>query len=159
MSDQALREHVLYLLKGGGAHLNFEQAIADLPEDLRDDMRAAAVRLAQSIDYRSAGTVEYLYDPSRGEYYFLEMNTRLQVEHPVTEAITGIDLVEWQLRIARGEPLTLAQTDVRFDGHAIEVRIAAENPAENFRPETGRITRRRPCHYRYRAPTDSRKCP
>ncbi|KEJ93728.1 3-methylcrotonyl-CoA carboxylase alpha subunit/geranyl-CoA carboxylase alpha subunit [Pseudosulfitobacter pseudonitzschiae] len=117
-----------------------EAPAADLPEDLRDDMRAAAVRLAQSIDYRSAGTVEYLYDPSRGEYYFLEMNTRLQVEHPVTEAITGIDLVEWQLRIARGEPLTLAQTDVRFDGHAIEVRIAAENPAENFRPETGRIT-------------------
>ncbi|MEP4483064.1 MAG: biotin/lipoyl-containing protein, partial [Alphaproteobacteria bacterium] len=117
-----------------------EAPAADLPDDLRDDMRAAAVRLAQSIDYRSAGTVEYLYDPSRGEYYFLEMNTRLQVEHPVTEAITGIDLVEWQLRIARGEPLTLAQTDVRFDGHAIEVRIAAENPAENFRPETGRIT-------------------
>ena len=111
-----------------------------LPPSLRDDMRAAAVRLARAIGYRSAGTVEYLYDPERGEYYFLEMNTRLQVEHPVTEAITGIDLVEWQLRIARGEALDLAQSDVRLDGHAIEIRVAAENPAENFRPETGRIT-------------------
>lgn len=117
-----------------------EAPAADLLDALRDDMRAAAVRLAQSIGYRSAGTVEYLYDPARGEYYFLEMNTRLQVEHPVTEAITGIDLVEWQLRIARGEALSLAQSDVRFNGHAIEIRIAAENPAENFRPETGQIT-------------------
>ncbi|MEP9357070.1 biotin carboxylase N-terminal domain-containing protein [Xanthobacter sp. KR7-65] len=117
-----------------------EAPAADLPEALRTDMRAAAVRLAQAIGYRSAGTVEYLYDPASGDYYFLEMNTRLQVEHPVTEAITGIDLVEWQLRIARGEALTLAQSDIRFDGHAIEIRIAAENPAENFRPETGRIT-------------------
>lgn len=117
-----------------------EAPAADLPEAVRDDMRAAAVRLAQAIGYRSAGTVEYLYDPERGEYYFLEMNTRLQVEHPVTEAITGIDLVEWQLRIARGEPLALTQSDVQFDGHAIEIRIAAENPAENFRPETGQIS-------------------
>lgn len=117
-----------------------EAPAADLPDTVRDDMRAAAVRLAQAINYRSAGTVEYLYDPARGEYYFLEMNTRLQVEHPVTEAITGIDLVEWQLRIARGEALTLAQSDVQFNGHAIEVRIAAENPAENFRPETGQIS-------------------
>ena len=117
-----------------------EAPAADLPEAMRDDMRMAAVRLAQSIAYRSAGTVEYLYDPARGEYYFLEMNTRLQVEHPVTEAITGVDLVEWQLRIARGEALTLAQSDVQFDGHAIEVRVAAENPSENFLPETGQIT-------------------
>ncbi len=117
-----------------------EAPAADLPEALRDEMRAASVRLAQAIGYRSAGTVEYLYDSERCEYYFLEMNTRLQVEHPVTEAITGIDLVEWQLRIARGETLTLAQSDVPLNGHAIEVRIAAENPAENFRPETGKIT-------------------
>ena len=117
-----------------------EAPAADLPDALRDEMRAASVRLAQAIGYRSAGTVEYLYDSERCEYYFLEMNTRLQVEHPVTEAITGIDLVEWQLRIARGETLTLAQSDVQFNGHAIEVRIAAENPAENFRPETGKIT-------------------
>ncbi|KZY03882.1 acetyl/propionyl-CoA carboxylase subuit alpha [Sulfitobacter sp. HI0076] len=117
-----------------------EAPAADLPEALRDEMRAASVRLAQAIGYRSAGTVEYLYDPERGEYYFLEMNTRLQVEHPVTEAITGIDLVEWQLRIARGEPLALTQSDVQFEGHGIEIRIAAENPGENFRPETGEIT-------------------
>ena len=117
-----------------------EAPAADLPDTVRDDMRAAAVRLAQAINYRSAGTVEYLYDPARGEYYFLEMNTRLQVEHPVTEAITGIDLVEWQLRIALREALSLTQSDVQFNGHAIEVRIAAENPAENFRPETGQIT-------------------
>lgn len=117
-----------------------EAPAADLPDAMRDDMLSAAVRLAQSIGYRSLGTVEYLYDPVRGEYYFLEMNTRLQVEHPVTEAITGIDLVEWQLRIARGEALSFAQSDVQFDGHAIEIRIAAENPAENFRPETGQIT-------------------
>ena len=117
-----------------------EAPAADLPDALRDDMRAAAVRLAQSIGYRSVGTVEYLYDPAGGKYYFLEMNTRLQVEHPVTEAITGLDLVEWQLRIARGEVLLLGQSDIRFHGHAIEVRIAAENPAENFRPETGQIT-------------------
>ncbi|MGR3547931.1 MAG: acetyl/propionyl/methylcrotonyl-CoA carboxylase subunit alpha [Roseovarius sp.] len=117
-----------------------EAPAPDLPDDLREDMRAAAVRLAQAIGYRSAGTVEYLYDPERAEYYFLEMNTRLQVEHPVTEAITGIDLVEWQLRIARDEALGFAQSDLRFDGHAIEVRIAAENPAENYRPETGTIT-------------------
>lgn len=117
-----------------------EAPAPDLPDDLRDDMRTAAVRLAQAIRYRSAGTVEYLYDPERAEYYFLEMNTRLQVEHPVTEAVTGIDLVEWQLRIARGEAVGFGQSDLRFDGHAIEVRIAAEDPARNFQPETGTIT-------------------
>ena len=117
-----------------------EAPAPDLPADLREHMRAAAVRLAQAIAYRSAGTVEYLYDPERREYYFLEMNTRLQVEHPVTEAITGIDLVEWQLRVARGERLAFRQPDMQFDGHAIEIRIAAEDPARNFQPETGTIT-------------------
>lgn len=111
-----------------------------IPDVLRSAMHGAAVQLARAICYRSAGTVEYLYDPARAEFYFLEMNTRLQVEHPVTEAITGIDLVEWQLRIARGEALGFVQEDVTLGGHAIEVRVAAENPAENFRPETGTIT-------------------
>lgn len=111
-----------------------------LPAPLREEMLGAAVSLARAIGYSSAGTVEYLYDPERREFYFLEMNTRLQVEHPVTEAITGVDLVEWQLRVARGEELAFAQKDIRCEGHAIEVRLAAENPGERFRPETGTIT-------------------
>ncbi len=111
-----------------------------LPASLREKMLGAAVSLARTIGYSSAGTVEYLYDPERREFYFLEMNTRLQVEHPVTEAITGVDLVEWQLRVARGEELAFAQKDIGCAGHAIEIRLAAENPGERFRPETGTIT-------------------
>lgn len=111
-----------------------------LPAPLREKMLGAAVSLARTIGYSSAGTVEYLYDSERREFYFLEMNTRLQVEHPVTEAITGIDLVEWQLRVARGEELAFTQKDIGCAGHAIEIRLAAENPAERFRPETGTIT-------------------
>lgn len=117
-----------------------EAPVPGLPAPLREKMLGAAVSLARAIGYSSAGTVEYLYDPERREFYFLEMNTRLQVEHPVTEAITGIDLVEWQLRVARGEELAFAQKDVRCVGHAIEIRLAAENPGERFRPETGTIT-------------------
>ena len=101
--------------------------------------RAAAV-LAQSIGYRNAGTVEFIFDNDTGDFFFLEMNTRIQVEHPVTEMITGVDLVAQQLRIARGEPLPFKQSDVSFSGHAIECRINAESPQHGFRPCPGRIT-------------------
>ena len=103
---------------------------------LRERMGQAAVEAAQAIGYRGAGTVEFLLDAS-GAFYFMEMNTRLQVEHPVTEMITGLDLVAWQLRIAAGERLTLAQDDVGFDGHAIEVRLCLEDVTQDFMPQTG----------------------
>ncbi len=108
--------------------------------DLREHMGSAAVKAARAIDYQGAGTIEFLIDRS-GSYYFMEMNTRLQVEHPVTEALTGLDLVAWQLKVATGEPLPLAQGDVRFSGHAIEVRLCAENAADHFMPQSGTIRR------------------
>jgi propionyl-CoA carboxylase alpha chain len=106
---------------------------------LRQSMGEAALRLARALGYRSAGTVEFLLDDDSGEFFFLEVNTRLQVEHPVTEAVTGIDLVREQLRIAAGEPLGYAQGDIPFRGSAIEARLYAEDPANGFLPATGRL--------------------
>lgn len=110
---------------------------------LRARMGQAAVKAAQAIGYVGAGTMEFLLDRS-GEFYFMEMNTRLQVEHAVTEAITGLDLVEWQLRVAAGEPLPLKQEEVVFQGHAIEVRLTAEDVAAGFLPQGGPVLRWRP---------------
>jgi len=116
-----------------------EAPYANLPEEVRRSMGEAAVRVAQSVGYQNAGTVEFLVDKDFN-YYFLEMNTRLQVEHPVTEEITGIDLVHLMLRIASGEPLPITQDDVRLKGHAIEARITAQDPDKDFAPSTGTIT-------------------
>ena len=107
------------------------------PEE-RQAMGETAVLAAQAVNYRGVGTVEFLYQD--GEFFFLEMNTRLQVEHPVTELVTGIDLVEWQFRVASGEPLDFEQSDVQLTGHAIECRITAEDPASGFLPSTGVVS-------------------
>ena len=108
----------------------------------RARLGAAACAAAASVDYRGAGTVEFLVAADRpDEFFFIEMNTRLQVEHPVTELVTGIDLVEQQLRVAAGEPLAIAQDDVRLDGHAIEARVYAESPERGFLPATGEVLR------------------
>jgi len=114
-----------------------------MSEEMRRAMTEAAVKAAQAIDYSGAGTIEFIVDASEGlrpdRFWFMEMNTRLQVEHPVTEMVTGIDLVEWQLRVAAGEKLPRAQGEIRLDGHAFEARLYSENPANGFLPSTGTL--------------------
>ena len=110
-----------------------------LDDELREQIGNAAVKLAKKIKYQSAGTVEFILDENTNEFWFLEVNTRLQVEHPVTEVVTGVDLVRAQINIAKNEYLELKQKDVEFNGHAVEVRLYAENPNNDFLPETGKI--------------------
>jgi 3-methylcrotonyl-CoA carboxylase alpha subunit len=124
-----------------------ESPAPGMTEDLRHRMGAAATAAAKAVGYVGAGTVEFIVEqpggygaPEQMRFYFMEMNTRLQVEHPVTEAITGLDLVEWQLRVASGEPLPLRQDELSIHGHAIEARICAENPDNDFLPATGRLS-------------------
>ncbi len=117
-----------------------EAPAPDLPPQLRTAMHEAAVRFAKRLSYRGAGTVEFLVDRVREEFYFLEMNARIQVEHPVTELVTGLDLVAEQLAVAQGQRLRIGQDGVRIDGHAIECRINAEDSERDFRPSPGTVT-------------------
>ncbi|OQM44993.1 acetyl-CoA carboxylase biotin carboxylase subunit [Anoxybacillus sp. UARK-01] len=110
-----------------------------LDENIREQMGEAAVKAAKAVNYTGAGTVEFIFDHKAKKFYFMEMNTRIQVEHPVTELITGVDLIREQIRVASGEKLSLTQEDVTFNGWAIECRINAENPEKNFMPSPGRI--------------------
>ena len=120
-----------------------EAPAPDMPEEMRQAMGAAAVQAARAINYAGAGTVEFIVDASEGlkpdRFWFMEMNTRLQVEHPVTELITGLDLVEWQIRVAAGEKLPLSQEELSINGHAVEARIYAEDPGKGFLPAVGRL--------------------
>ena len=115
-----------------------EAPASEISAGLRGKIAEAAVKLARHVGYRCAGTVEFLVD-TRGDFYFLEMNTRLQVEHPVTEMVTGIDIVQEMIRVAAGEKLGISQKEVRFDGHAIECRITAEDPDRNYAPSAGTL--------------------
>ncbi len=128
-----------------------EAPAPNMPATIRANLLQAGVEAGKAVDYRGAGTVEFLYDPGsgpktgngkggQGAVYFMEMNTRLQVEHPVSEAVTGLDFVEWQLRIASGEGLPLTQDDIHENGHAFEARLYAENPAQNFAPSIGTLS-------------------
>jgi acetyl/propionyl-CoA carboxylase alpha subunit len=117
-----------------------EAPAPNLPDATRAGLHASAVQLAKAIGYDSAGTVEFIVDDESGDYFFLEMNTRLQVEHPVTESVTGIDLVELMIRSAAGEPLTISQDMITFSGHAFEARINAEDPANGFAPQIGTVS-------------------
>ena len=116
-----------------------ESPSSRLTEKIRSEITSTAANLAKNINYKSAGTVEFLFDEETNEFWFLEVNTRLQVEHPITEAVTGIDLVKEQIKIAEGKKLSLKQDDIRHSGHAIEARIYAENPNNNFLPEIGKL--------------------
>jgi acetyl-CoA carboxylase biotin carboxylase subunit len=116
-----------------------EAPCAFIPEKTRKALGEAAVRGAKAVGYEGAGTIEFLVSKT-GEFYFMEMNTRIQVEHPVTEEITGVDLIREQIRVAAGEPLNLRQKDVEFKGHSIEVRLTAEDPSKNFAPAAGTVT-------------------
>jgi acetyl-CoA carboxylase biotin carboxylase subunit len=118
-----------------------EAGAPGLTEDLRSGIHDAAVKLAKNISYENAGTVEFVFDRDTGKFYFLEMNTRLQVEHPVTEMVTGVDIVREQINIANGFELPFRQEEIKFRGHSIECRINAENPDLNFMPTPGTITR------------------
>jgi acetyl-CoA carboxylase, biotin carboxylase subunit len=110
-----------------------------LSAEKRAEIGAAAVKAAKAVGYTNAGTVEFIYTPN-GDFYFMEMNTRIQVEHPVTELVTGMDLVQWQIRIAAGEKLTVKQEDIQWDGHAIECRVTAQDPDKGFNPAAGTLT-------------------
>ena len=112
----------------------------NLPDELRNKILESAVALTSSIGYNSAGTVEFLVDKDRNEFYFMEVNTRIQVEHPVTEEVTGVDLVKEQIQVAFGAPLSLNQEDVKFKGHAVECRVTADDAKDDFMPSPGDIT-------------------
>ncbi len=157
LQPRHIEVQVLFDHHGHGVHLferecslqrRHQKVIEEAPSpfvtpELREQMASAAVELGKAVGYRGAGTIEYIVDPE-GHFYFIEMNTRLQVEHPVTEAITGVDLIGWQLDVAYGLPLTLQQSDVSISGHAVECRIYAEDPAKKFIPRPGPVGRFEP---------------
>jgi acetyl-CoA carboxylase, biotin carboxylase subunit len=118
-----------------------EAPAASIPMEVREALHVSAVELCRALDYVGAATVEFVVDAVTGDYAFLEVNTRVQVEHPVTELVTGVDIVREQLRIAAGEQLSVTQADIRLTGHAIECRVNAEDPSRNFMPSPGRVTR------------------
>ncbi len=116
-----------------------EEAPSNIDRALIDKIGQSAIDAAKAVGYYNAGTVEFIFDTDNNQYYFMEMNTRLQVEHPITEMITGQDLVEWQLMVASGQKLPKTQKDIRINGHSIEARIYSEDPYVNFLPSTGQL--------------------
>ena len=144
LADQ--QRHVVHLgerdcsLQRNNQKVLEESPSVAIGKTLRQQIGEAAVRAAQSVGYENAGTIEFLLDEAKGEFYFMEMNTRVQVEHPVTEFVTGVDIVKEQIKIANGQELSFSQNDVEIRGHAIECRINAENPAFNFAPSPGKIS-------------------